>query len=117
MSQRTFVQIGDGDLVVSSIVLNEEDCLDLEGNFSEQIAQQFIAEVVALDGEWIETNDLGLRVRYAGIGMKYERDHDCFCHAPKCDDAVFDEINMEWLCPEDWDIEFLEDVLNDDTLD
>lgn len=117
MSHRTFVQIGDNDIVTHSIILNEDDCLAEDGSFSEQIAQQFIAEVVGLEGEWIETDESGLRVRYAGIGMKYERQHDCFCHAPACADAVFDEINMMWLCPEDWDIEFLEDVLNDDTLD
>jgi len=117
MSTRIFALIGEGDLVENVIVLNEDDCLDENNEFSEAVAQRFIADVVALEGEWVETREDGYRIRYAGIGMKYERAYDCFVHAPSCSDAVFDEVNYVWLCPEDWDIEFLEDVLNDDTLD
>jgi len=113
---RNFARIGEQNIVEDLIVVADEDCLDADGQHSEQVGRNFIIRVTGIDAEWVESADDGLRFRPASVGMEYVREHDVFVYPVTCDDAIFDEITMAYLCPEDWDAEFLEQILDDDTL-
>lgn len=107
-------EIDSSNVVLRIVCVDDPACFDASGKFDEELAEQFLVSI-GLDGRWLQTAD-DVRVRYAKIGMLYDEQFNCFVDPPACDNAVFDEIKFEWLCPEDWDIEFLEDVLSDDTL-
>lgn len=74
-----FVRVTDDGYISDAIVISNEDCGDLPFPESEPIGQAFISDVLLLDGEWLQTsyND-NFRVRYASVGMVYNRTEDAF---------------------------------------
>jgi len=72
-----FAQIA-GDTVTQVIVVNNDDCGNLEFPASEAVGQEFIASI-GLAGEWKQTSyNNNFRGRYAGIGFRYDRQLDEF---------------------------------------
>ena len=73
-----FVKVEENGLITQAIVVADADCAG--GNFpeSESAGQAFIASL-GLEGEWKQTSyNNNFRVRYAGIGMKYDSTLDEF---------------------------------------
>jgi hypothetical protein len=67
----------ENDIVRQVIVLNNEVILDENGIEQESIGAKFCTETFG--GEWIQTSYNGkIRSRFAGAGMKYDRDKDEF---------------------------------------
>lgn len=72
-----FAQILDG-MVARVIVINNDCCLDENGNESEAVGKAFIASL-GLDGVWVQTSYNGnFRDKYAGIGDAYDAVNDVF---------------------------------------
>jgi len=72
-----FAQLA-GDTVTQVIVVNNNDCGNLEFPASEAVGQEFIASI-GLDGVWKQTSYNGnFRGRYAGIGYRYDTQLDEF---------------------------------------
>jgi hypothetical protein len=112
-----FAKIEDGK-VVNVIVLKNEDCGGGSLPDSEPIGQAFIASL-GMGGEWKQTSyNKNFRGQYAGIGMSYSTELDCFhgpspypswvlntqglwqAPTPKPDDSkkyVWDEPTVSWV--------------------
>jgi hypothetical protein len=72
-----FAQIA-GDTVTQVIVVNNDDCGNLEFPASEPVGQEFIASI-GLSGEWKQTSyNHNFRGTYAGIGYIYDEELDKF---------------------------------------
>lgn len=72
-----FARIDSNNKVVQVIVVANEDCLDSNGNESEEIGVEFCNKLIK--GRWIQTSyNNNIRKRYAGIGMTYNEEHDVF---------------------------------------
>ena len=82
-----FVKIETDNVISQAIVISDDDCNNEEFPASEEIGQQFIKDVLCLDGTWKQTSyDNNFRVRYASVGMFYDAKLDEFI-APATDEA------------------------------
>jgi hypothetical protein len=73
-----FAKIDINDIVEKVIVIDNKD-ITINGEESEQAGKDFIANVLKLDGEWIQTSyNHNFRGHYAGIGYAYNRTTDIF---------------------------------------
>lgn len=75
-----FAQINTDGVVQRVIVVNNEELLDANGVESEAVGQDFLASI-GLEGFWVQTSYNGsFRGRYAGVGMRYDRELDEFVY-------------------------------------
>lgn len=78
-----FVEIGNDYKVIQAIVIAEADCGNKNYPLSEQIGQEFIAQL-GLTGTWLQTSIDGLfRGRYASVGTYYDPATDVFYEKPQ----------------------------------
>jgi hypothetical protein len=74
-----FAEIDENNIVQQVIVVNNEDCLDSEGNESEAVGISFCQSLFGVETNWVQTSfNSNIRFRYAGIGMKYDSTNDVF---------------------------------------
>ena len=74
-----FAQLDKNSIVTQVIVVNNEDCLDSDGNESEPVGIAFCQDLLGADTNWVQTSyNNNIRFRYAGIGMKYDSTNDVF---------------------------------------
>ena len=72
-----FAELDENNTVLRVIVVSNENCKDAEGNESEIIGAEFCSNLFG--GKWIQTSyNNNFRVRYAGIGYKYDTELDEF---------------------------------------
>ena len=72
-----FAELNISNTVQRVIVVADEDCLDENGNHSEEVGIQFCENL--LGGTWIQTSYSGaFRKQYAGIGDTYDATKDKF---------------------------------------
>jgi hypothetical protein len=74
-----FAQIDENNIVTQVVVINNEDCGNLEFPESEPIGQEFCKMLFGQETTWKQTsyND-NFRARYAGIGFLYDEELDEF---------------------------------------
>lgn len=78
-----FVKVTDDNYISEAIVIANSDINDLPYPESEPVGQAYIADVLLLDGEWLQTSyNNNFRVRYASVGMVYNPTLDAFEFAP-----------------------------------
>jgi hypothetical protein len=78
-----FVKVTADNYLSESIVVANSDIDDLPYPASEPVGQAYIADVLLLDGEWLQTSyNNNFRVRYASVGMVYNPTLDAFEYAP-----------------------------------
>ena len=126
-----FALVNESNIVENVIVVADADCLDSEGNESETVGQDFIANVLGLSGTWIKTSyntvanthTLGgtpYRYNYASIGGTYDSENEAFIDAQPYPSWTLDS-DYDWQPPVDrpdpfthyWD----EDAYQADTAD
>ena len=67
-----FAQVDEYQIVRNVIVVDNDDCGDLDFPDSEPIGQAFIASI-GIDGDWLQTSyNNNFRGQYAGQGMTYD---------------------------------------------
>lgn len=98
-----FAKLNEENIVEQIIVVSNEDCLDGNGNESEEVGIEFCNSLIP--GTWIQTSyNHNFRKNYAGIGYTYDSDRNAFI-APKpvVEDVVFelDEATCRWVIVED----------------
>lgn len=95
-----FAKISENtDIVETVIVIGNDDCGGGDYPQSEAIGQDFIANVLGLDGEWIQTSYSGsFRRMFSHVGGKYLRDLDVFVERQPFVSWSLDE-NLEWQPP------------------
>jgi len=73
-----FAKINKDNIVETVIVISNQD-ITVNGQENEQAGKDFIANVLKLDGTWIQTSYNNMfRGRYAGIGFTYNKSKDIF---------------------------------------
>lgn len=79
-----FVKIQGDGFISEAIVISNADCGGGDFPESESIGQDFISNVLNLDGVWKQTSyNNKFRVRYASVGMLYNEVTDSFEFAPQ----------------------------------
>lgn len=92
-----FAQIDENGIVITVIVVNNEDILDENGQESEAIGKQFCTDL--LGGEWVQTSyNNNFRKQYASIGGSYDSVNDVFIAPKPYPSWVLDE-NFQWESP------------------
>lgn len=104
-----FAQLDESNTVIQVIVVSDQDCLDADGNESEEVGVAFCTNL--LGGRWLQTSYNGrIRGRYAGIGWTYDEENDVFIAPKPREDAVLNE-QFDWVLPYDADEEHLRAIL------
>lgn len=74
-----FAQLDDNNIVTQVIVVDNSELLDSNGVEQEAIGITFCTNLFGADTRWKQTSYNGkFRGRYAGIGMKYDKELDEF---------------------------------------
>ena len=106
-----FAELDDNNIVINVIAVNNEDCLDSNGNESEQVGIQFLKNIFGSNKKWVQTSyntvankhkhisRLPLRGNYAGIGYKYDESRDGFIPPNIHPSFILNEETLTWECP------------------
>jgi hypothetical protein len=93
-----FAQVDALNIVQQVIVVANSDCLDVDGNESEAVGAAFCTNL--LGGRWLQTSYHGnIRVRFAGIGYRYDEIRDAFIPPQPYLSWIFNETTLEWDPP------------------
>jgi len=94
-----FAQIDDEGIVLQVISISNDDAPDPATENSEPVGQSFIANVLGLTGEWLQTSyNNSFRKQYAGPGFTYDADADVFI-APQPFPSWSLNENYDWQAP------------------
>tara|TARA_R110000765_G_C18423647_1_gene544586 strand:- start:114 stop:470 length:357 start_codon:yes stop_codon:yes gene_type:complete len=93
-----FAEINGSNIVIRVIVVNNDECLDGEGNESEAIG---VARCVALfGGTWVQTSyNNRIRKNYAGVGYTWDSTRDAFIPVQPFASWTLDETTCRWEAP------------------
>lgn len=90
-----FAQLDENNGVVQVIVVANNDCIDSDGNESEEIGVAFCSQL--LGGRWVQTSyNNSIRKQYAGLGFTYNEESDVFVAPQPNSDYVLNE-NYDWV--------------------
>ena len=96
-----FAQVNSDNIVINYIVVGNEDCLDENGNESEEAGIRFCQALVPSNCRWIQTSYTNrIRKKFAQIGDTYNEELDAFVPPKPFPDAVFIESLWCWVSPE-----------------
>jgi len=77
-----FAEIDNNNTVLRVVLVDNKDTADENGNEVESIGAAYLENL--LGGKWLQTSyNHKIRGTYAGQGMKYNPDTDCFEPAPE----------------------------------
>lgn len=78
-----FAELDSNNVVKRVIVVGNPDCLDEEGNESEEVGIAFCRSIISPDSTWVQTSYNGnMRGKYAAIGDTYDEVQDVFVSPP-----------------------------------
>ncbi len=93
-----FAELGEDNIVLRVIVVSNDDCKDAEGNESEAVGAEFCRNL--LGGTWKQTSyNNNMRVRYAGVGYKYDSALDAFIAPKPYPSWSLNEETADWEAP------------------
>lgn len=93
-----FAQLDEFNIVRQVIVVANNECLDANGQESEAVGVAFCTNL--LGGRWLQTSyNNNIRVRFAGIGYKYDVVRNAFIPPQPYLSWVFDETTLDWVAP------------------
>jgi len=95
-----FAKLDENNKVLSVSVVSNEDCLDENGNESEQVGINFLKTTHGEDTKWKQTSyNNNMRVRYAGINFTYDELYDAFISPKPFDSWTLDTNTLDWVPP------------------
>ena len=93
-----FAELDENDIVLRVIVVSNDDIKDANGVERESIGIAFCQRL--LGGNWIQTSyNHNFRKRYAGPGLKYDRQRDAFIFPQPFPSWLFNETSLDWEAP------------------
>lgn len=93
-----FAELGDNNIVLRTVVVNNNELLDSNGIEVEQKGIDFCTSL--LGGNWIQTSyNASFRKNYANKGFTYDPDRDAFIPPKLHDDWVLNETTCRWEFP------------------
>jgi hypothetical protein len=95
-----FAQIDENNIVLTVIVVGDEDCQDEAGNESEAVGIAFCKSLLGEGTNWVQTsyNDR-IRKNFAGIGFTWDVERDAFIPPKSYDSWLLDEDTCSWEAP------------------
>jgi len=97
--ERYFAELNDANIVESVLVVNESDCLDDQGVFSEQVGVEYLRDVYR-DATFLESRYDGTLRRFpAMIGGTYLPELDEFRPEQPGDEWIWDDDLGAWVDP------------------
>ena len=95
-----FARLDDNKKVLSVSVIRNEDCLDEDGNESEQAGITFLKKIHGEDTNWKQTSYNGnFRVRYASVNYTYSEQYDAFIPPKPYESWTLDTNTYDWVSP------------------
>lgn len=95
-----FAQLDSDNIVQQVIVLNNSDCEDDDGNESEAVGIAFCQSLFGADTVWKQTSyNNNMRVKYAGIGDKYDEALDAFIGPQPYPSWTLSSVSKDWEPP------------------
>lgn len=95
-----FAQLDENNKVVQVVVLDNNDCLDENGNESEQVGVSLCKQLFGEDTNWLQTSyNASIRKSYAGVGFTYDSLKDAFIPPKPFQSWIFDEDIRQWHAP------------------
>ena len=92
-----FAQIDENDIVINVLFVENELCLDENGNESELKGIEYLQSVI--QGKYVQTSyNANFRKQYAGIGYFYDKVNDIFIAEKPYESWVLDQ-NFDWRSP------------------
>jgi len=93
-----FAQLDENSVVLQVIVVNNNDCLDENGNESEAVGVNFCQNL--LGGTWKQTSYNGnMRKNYAGVGYTFDVGRNAFIGPKPYASWVLNETTCLWDAP------------------
>ncbi len=95
-----FAQIDENNIVLTVIVVGDEDCQDEAGNESEAVGIAFSKSLLGEGTNWVQTsyNDR-IRKNFAGIGYTWDVERDAFYAPQPYPSWSLDEGTCYWEAP------------------
>lgn len=101
-----FAQLNEDNVVIAVTVVNNRECLDANGEESEQVGIDYCMNLFG--GRWIQTSFNGtFRKRFASIGYYYDLVRDAFIPPRPFLSWTFNEESYQWEPPIPQPSEFL----------
>lgn len=92
-----FAQLDENNIVIGVTVVSNEVLDNLNFPESESLGIEFCKSFYTEDTKWKQTSYNGnFRVRYAGIGYKYDEVLDAFIPPKPFPSWIFDESTLSW---------------------
>jgi hypothetical protein len=93
-----FAFLDENNVVVNVIRVDNSDCLDENGNESEEVGIAFCNSIIK--GKWVQTSyNNSFRKNYAGIGYAYDPILDAFIPPQNFSSWILDETTCRWNPP------------------
>lgn len=93
-----FAELDENNKVIRVIVVNNNDCLDQNGNENEQVGITFCKNL--LGGNWKQTSyNANFRKNYAGIDFYYDSTRDAFIPPKPFPSWSLNETTCSWDPP------------------
>jgi hypothetical protein len=91
-----FAELDENNVVLRVIVVADEDCVDENGNESEEAGSQFCADL--LGGRWVQTSyNANFRKNYAGTGFIFDEARNAFIEPDPGPNYEFNEETCRWV--------------------
>jgi hypothetical protein len=95
-----FAQLDEYNNVIKVHVIADTDILDENGNENEEVGIRFCKSLYGENTFWKQTSYNGnFRVRYSGIGMIYNEEHDAFIYPQRYSSWTFNPQTCDWDPP------------------
>ena len=95
-----FAHLDENDIVDFVALINNDECIDENGEESEQKGAEFCSSFWGLNGIWVQTSYNGrIRKNYAGVGYTYDRQRDAFIPPQPFPSWLLDEDECQWFPP------------------
>lgn len=95
-----FAILDENNIVINVIVVNNNDCLDENGNESETVGIAFCKSIIGKDTTFVQTSyNSNIRKNYAGVGYTYDATRDAFISPKPYESWVLDEETCRWEAP------------------
>ncbi len=93
-----FAELGENNLVLRVIVVDDKDTQDTYGVEQEEIGAEFCRKL--LGGTWKKTSyNANIRKNYAGYGYTYDSERDAFIPPKPFPSWVLNEDTCHWEAP------------------
>lgn len=96
-----FAELDSNNVVLRVVVIDDNACLDEDGNESEAVGIAYCRLIFA-GGTWIQASyNKSFRVNFPGPGSKYDADGDYFYSEKSPENAsfVWDDATKSYVCP------------------